>query len=361
MTIVSPLCNRFLLPDQANSSLIKNTDPLYSVGFITEENPETVHSPTLVELQNGNLLAVWNGGSREGGKDVLLYRATFNHATGQWGAVTILTSPEETGSDLKRYIRKVGNPTLVKDISGKIWLFYVTVSIGGWSGSAVNYRISLSSGADFGPAKRLVTTPFFNVSTLVRTTPILYQDGGIGLPIYHEFVGKFGELLRLDPNGTILDKIRMSWGRSTLQPSIVPLSETCAIAFFRHEGGAPKRILTSITADGGQSFRPQTEMEFPNPNASIMGLRLRDGTLLLVFNNSEVNRRNLALAQSTDQGKSWKTVHFFETSSPEDLSDTEFSYPSLIQGADDTIHLLYTWNRKRIRHIRFNPAFLRGL
>ena len=36
----------------------------------------------------------------------------------------------------------------------------------------------------------------------------------------------------------------------------------------------------------------------------------------------------------------------------------EFSYPSLTQTTPGEFHLLYTWNRAYIKHVRFNQAWL---
>ena len=33
----------------------------------------------------------------------------------------------------------------------------------------------------------------------------------------------------------------------------------------------------------------------------------------------------------------------------------EFSYPFLLQSRDGVLHLVYTWNRSRIKYARFNP------
>jgi hypothetical protein len=46
----------------------------------------------------------------------------------------------------------------------------------------------------------------------------------------------------------------------------------------------------------------------------------------------------------------------------EDLSDTqrkEFSYPYLITADGDDAHLVYTWDRKKIRHRYFPSAWLK--
>ena len=36
----------------------------------------------------------------------------------------------------------------------------------------------------------------------------------------------------------------------------------------------------------------------------------------------------------------------------------EFSYPAMIQTRDGLVHMTYTWNRKRVKHVVVNPADL---
>jgi predicted neuraminidase len=61
----------------------------------------------------------------------------------------------------------------------------------------------------------------------------------------------------------------------------------------------------------------------------------------------------LLLARSTDDGKTWKTVATLE-----DVAG-EFSYPAIIQTADGQLQVTYTWNRKHIKHLTFEPAKLK--
>jgi predicted neuraminidase len=44
----------------------------------------------------------------------------------------------------------------------------------------------------------------------------------------------------------------------------------------------------------------------------------------------------------------------------EDEPDAEFSYPAVIQAADGTVHIAYTWNRRRIKYVALDPMERRG-
>ena len=318
-----------------------------------------MHCSSLLELSDGDLLAVWYGGTEEGMSDVWLYQSVWDRETGNWSRPHPITDAARTQKELGIFVRKLGNAVLLKDAGGKLWLFYVTVSTGGWSGSAINYKTSGDAGRHWTPAKRLVTSPFLNMGTLVKAPPLLYSDGTIGLPVYHEMFGKYGALLHLSHTGSVLDMSRMNGNRASLQPSVVPLGPERAIAFLRNSRGPSRLIQRADTADGGRSWSAARSLSLPNPDSPVAGLHARDGSLLLVFNNIEVDRDNLALAKSTDGGTTWEMLYLFEDAYGEGV--TGFSYPALIQADDGVFHLLYTWNRERIKHVSFNQSWLRGL
>jgi predicted neuraminidase len=93
-----------------------------------------------------------------------------------------------------------------------------------------------------------------------------------------------------------------------------------------------------------------------------MGLRMRDGSLLLVFNNTGKKRYRLSLARSVDEGKTWSVIHDFDRYDPGAVEwPCEYSYPFIIQTRDGLLHLVYTWHRLAIKHIVFNEAWLKGL
>ena len=238
-------------------------------------------------------------------------------------------------------------------------------TVGGWSGGDINSKFSDDNGQTWSPAKRLNTAPVPHSGTLVKGTPFDYTDGTIGLPVYRSY-GRYGfpELLRLDQNGEVIGITNMSNGtRGGLQPSVVMADEQRAVAFLRFNGDEPRRILRTTTEDAGQTWTSPVKTELPNPDSAVSAIRLTDGRLLIVFNNSTVDRHILSMAISTDLGINWKVIHNFEGTENTMAydSDNEFSYPQLIQTCGGEIHLVYTWQRKRIKHIVFNEAWVKTL
>lgn len=332
--------------------------PLFETRFASSGATPSVHSATAVELSDGKIRAFWYGGSREGAQDVAIYTSVFDAERDRWSPEVVAVTRAETQTDVRRYVKKLGNPVVSRDHDGRLWLFYVSVSVGGWSGSAINLRTSEDDGETWSVARRLITSPFLNISTLVRGPAVWYADGTQGLPVYHELLGKFGEYIRLSSDGVVLDKARMSSGYSSLQPVVVPLDLARAIALMRSSGNSPRRVLSVKTGDGGSSWSALTATPLDNPDSALAALRLTTGELLIAFNDSEHDRSNLSLALSEDDGDSWELVHVFEPPTSADGASHRFAYPWLLDSTRGELHLLYTWDRNRIVHVRFNRAWL---
>lgn len=338
---------------------VQAAPPVFASGFVgTASSVPRVHAASIVETED-QLHVAWYAGSREGASDVSIWYSSFDYEAGRWSKDKKLFDRETVQKALGRYIKKLGNPVLGVDIKGNLWLYFVSVSAGGWSGSSINYSISSDEGETWSTPNRVITSPFFNVSTLVRTQPFNFPDGSIGLPIYHEFLGKFAELLRLSPEGRVLKKNRISWGMTTLQPSIVSTgvstAEESLLALMRNGGNELEGVLSSRSEDNGKTWGPLKSTGLSSFDSSVAAIRDNANRLLLVFNNSKTNRNVLSLAVSTDFGKTWRVVHDFENSKE---IHNEYSYPSLLQDKNDEYHLVYTWLRKRIKHVYFNEAWL---
>jgi predicted neuraminidase len=374
-----------------------NAAPAIRTCFVSSRQNIAVHAASLVELGDGRIRAFWFAGSREGAEDVEIRTAVFDPSQDTWSTEQGIANREGTQRALLRYVKKLGNPVAQRAPDGTLWLYYVTVSLGGWAGSSITAISSKDDGASWGPARRLVTSPFINISTLVKGTPILYSDGTMGLPVYHEFIGKFGELLRINSSGGIVDKQRLSSGKTTLQPVVLARNPQQALVLMRRSGSSPKRVIATVTDDAGQHWSMPTPTTLANPDAAISGVVLPDGKMLVVLNDIEDGRDALSLAVSADGGTSWKTLYQLEDQRgrPEDqarylkiagelakASDAsipdpaayarsaqrnkceaqscayEFSYPYMIQASNGDIHLVYTWNRSFIKHVVFTRAWL---
>ena len=385
-----------------NKNKNQNQSIEFHSDFVSSATDLFVHAASVTALKDGRLLSAWFGGSREGARDVKIYAAFYHPKLRRWGENFVLASLDGTRQALGRSIRKLGNPVVSQAADGKLWLFYVSVSLGGWAGSAINASHSVDGGDTWSAPERLITSPFTNISTLVKAAPVYYQDGSLGLPVYHEFLGKFAELLRLDQSGRVRDKIRISHGKHSLQPVMVAANSDDATILMRYAGAAPRRLLASHSSDGGQSWTPPHKTSLANPNSALSALRLGDGSILGVMNDLEDGRHRLSLMLSRDEGNNWRLLKrlegheeyqgkllarenyepliaqdFISSTGPQraglwqsyrsklnrrvckhDFCRFIYDYPFIIQSESGQFHIVYTWNKSFIKHLSFNQAWL---
>ena len=343
-------------PVKPLSSISRSSQPPVLIqGFVC--NPcgvKRVHAPSITTTVDGTVQTVWYGGTREGAKDVSIYRSIYLPKNLFWTPADVLIDRSESMEKLSRYIKKLGNPAIAID-NNRLWLFFVTVAAGGWSGSSISYLRSEDDGESWQTAGRIISSPFFNISTLVRTNPISLPKGIVAIPAYHELAGKFSEFIYLSSEGEVLDKSRISWGRTTLQPAVISLDGDILIAYMRNAATHRRKIAKATSLDNGKSWGKLHYLSLPNPDASVAALKDNQGRIIVALNNTTEGRRDMSLAVSLDNGSSRMVVHRFDYS---EKDGAEFSYPSLIQATDGTYHLVYTWHRKRIKHVSFNQAWL---
>ena len=376
--------------------------PFYSSRFASSDLEEFVHASSVTALPDGGLMAVWFAGSREGAADVQVRGARYDTETAEWGDELVLATRESTQNATQKYIRKLGNPVIALAPDNRLWLFYVSVSVGGWAGSAINAMYSDDLGKNWSPPQQLITTPFLNISTLVRNAPIFHQDGTIGLPVYHEFLGKFAEYLYISPTGDVIDKSRISRGKHSLQPTVVPMDESNAVAMLRYAGDTFHKVLASRTKDAGQTWSEPYPLDPANPNSSLAAVATPNNGLLVALNDLKDGRFRLRLMGTDSSLDFWKPlINLDESPDPEGnpfsaeayreiigdkfrlssgprremLADEflvnldqrvceetgcnfEYEYPYFIKSAEGLYHLVYSWNNTFIKHVSFNDAWL---
>ena len=325
------------------------------LGFASQD---ALHSSNVIELNNGDLLISWFAGTREGHKDVGIYTQRFSQNSQSWQPIVKVTDAKQSSIELDRYIKKVGNAVITKIEDSHLMMFYVSVSVGGWATSQINIKHSFDNGRSWEKATRLVTSPFFNISTLVRAHPIKNTHNEIWLPAYYELAKTSSLVIKIDSNNRI-----------QFTQSIPAPSETLAPVFLQNEEhdihviARPKPAgnlhSSEIMLNSKKISFHNNQLDFKNPNASIDAIVITQNLWLMAYNPLQHKRSQLGLAISVDQGKSWIHKKWIET----ELigisgRDSEYSYPSLILKQDGSIALTYTHNRTSIILNQFNLAWL---
>ena len=313
------------------------------------------HSATLAELSDGTLLAAWYAGSGEGASDVAIYLAR-RPPGGAWSEPEAIITRERFMADLRRNVISLGNPLLLADDSNRLGLLFVSIAAGRWSGSSINLVWSEDGGLTWGPTRKLTMNPLANLSALPRNPPAPLVGGGWAVPVYEEFLGKFPEILWLQPRGEDLSAAvsRVEGGVYILQASLVPLAAERAVSFFRDFRPA-KWMSASWSDDAGRTWSKPVTTELYNRDSGLCAIRLSDGDLLCAFNDvSPGKRENLRLALSNDEGRTWKTVATLA-----EEPGREFSYPYLIRGNDSMIRMVYSARQTQIVFAEFSEAWLR--
>ncbi|MGH6639509.1 MAG: sialidase family protein [Polaromonas sp.] len=370
----------------------------FDAQFVSAAPGQAVHAASIVELRDGRLRAVWFSGSREGAGDVAIRTAVMDATSLRWSEESTLFERQKIQQGLWRYVKKLGNPVIARAPDGSLCLWMVNVSLGGWAGSSITWARSTDEGATWSEPRRLVTSPFLNISTLVKGAPIALQDGQIELPVYHEFVTKFGEILRIDRHGQVVDKIRIPGSQANLQPVVLVAGPEQAQVYMR--SGHARALMASTTDDAGKTWSSTHATTWPNPDSALAGVVTQVGTQWLALNPAPRNRETLALLQTStggsfDGARPWvvessatpqarlsigdherllanelmargaseeQTQAFVAAARRQlcgaDSCSQEFSYPYLLQSRDGYIHLVYTWHRTRIKHVRFDPLQL---
>lgn len=180
---------------------------------------------------------------------------------------------------------------------------------------------------------------------------------------------------------------------------IVPAAGHCLLGFCRSRWA--DSIDMTHSEDGGRSWAEPVPTALPKNDSSIQALRLADGRLAMIFNQSRAAnaterraslydeldedaaadaeeksaaeqpprrafrgapRAPMTLALSADDGRSWPWRRNLEVgdgwcmgNDSAGRRNREDSSPSLRQTADGALHLAYTVYRQHIRNVRVTP------
>lgn len=341
------------------------------------------HASSIVECPNGDLLVCWFSGSGERtADDVQILGARKRCNSKRWSKPFLM-------ADTPNY--PDCNPCMFIDPIGRLWLVWITILNHRWEGSLLKYRrtkdyqralaprwqwsevIHISPDArfvqkisayvqhlrqwvsDYPPEVRPRLEQYLRtiqqsaqdelarrLGWMTRLSPLIIGER-IWLPLYSD--GFDCSLI------AISDDCGESWQLSepilapgAVQPALVMRRDGTLVTYMRDNGPPPNRLWMATSSDGGFTWSEPKKTNIPNPGSSLTVLALKTGEWVMVCNDTEQGRHQLAVLLSTDEGQSWRTVRYLEKDSP---NTGRYAYPAIIQAREGTIHITYSYTLER--------------
>ncbi|GAB7053638.1 exo-alpha-sialidase [Paenibacillus naphthalenovorans] len=310
------------------------------------------HASHLALLPNGDVLAAWFGGSREGADDVAIWCSRRQGES--WSAPFQLADEE----GLPHW-----NPVFHMKDNGELILFYkVGRLLKDWY---TLFKVSQDQGRTWSEPVELVAGDRGGRGP-VRNKLIVLADGTWLAPgstedgIWQAFVDrsedqgghwtKSGGIRIPDIDYSSIQAVTDSdipvseqsfAGRGVIQPALWESEPGKVHMLLRSTEGF---IYRSDSADGGRTWCDAYPTSLPNNNSGIDLVKLDNGMLVLVCNPVGVNwgpRTPLVFMVSKDNGRSWSCEFILED------EEGEFSYPAMIAQGNH-LYLTYTWKRESI-------------
>lgn len=129
-------------------------------------------------------------------------------------------------------------------------------------------------------------------------------------------------------------------GGGAIQPSLALNKDGSLTILMRDNGPPPKRLMKSISKDGGTTWSSVEDTDIPNPGTAADVVVLSSGNWALVLNDTEAGRYRLSVWLSRDEGKTWQYRKILVDGQPGSV--VRGHYPAIMQGKDGRIHICYT-------------------
>lgn len=247
------------------------------------------------------------------------------------------------------------NPVLYYAPTGELLLFYkIGPNVAGWSGWL---KRSKDNGRTWSAREALpegFLGPIKNKPELINGVLICPSSTEKnGWKVHFEYTKDWGRTWT--KSAPINDGVQFS----AIQPSILKYKNGDLQVLGRTRNTV---IYQSRSKDDGETWSPMTALDLPNNNSGTDAVTLKDGRQLLVYNHvlpdstwkkGKGPRTPLNVALSKD-GKQWMAALVLE-----DSPISQYSYPSVIQGKDGMVHIVYTWRRQKIKYVKIDPSKLK--
>lgn len=324
----------FFCTARSQSSWVKIKSRL----LFDQSSYKSFHASTIVELKPGIFAVACFAGTHEGNRDVNIIYGII-HSQGN-----VQASVAATGviNDSTRF--PCWNPVLF-EMNRRLYLFYkVGPNPREWWGE---YKTSEDYGKTWSDRTRLPQA----VLGPVRNKPLLLTDGRLLCPSSVELAsGRWKVQMEIaDPSlkNWVVIPVDNASAYDVIQPTIIREDGRLMILCRSKQG----QVIQSASNDNGTTWSPLLPGSLPNPNSGIDAVTLRDGRHLVVYNPDQpgkewYNGRSRLRVAISMNGTDWKDVYELENGTNE-----EYSYPAIIQAADGSVHITYTYNRKDIKYV----------
>jgi len=322
-----------------------SADPaILKTEFIYDTGPyPSIHATTIVETPSG-LVSAWFGGTAEKNPDVCIYVSRL--VDGKW--TESIETANGVQADGSRH--PTWNPVLFQPKDAPLMLFYkVGPSPSTWWGEL---KTSKDGGQSWSPAQKLPKGIFGPI----KNKPVQLANGDILCPTSNETDTKpsawaiyFERTSDLGRRWTRSELLHDGFKIGASQPSLLLLGGDQLQAVGRTKQG---KVFQIASEDSGKTWGEISLTDLPNPNSGTDAVTLADGRHLLIYNHTAKGRSPLNLAVS-HEGRTWEAALVFE-----EEPKKEFSYPAIIQTKDGLVHITYTWQRKKVKHVVVDPTKL---
>lgn len=326
------------------------------------------HAANLLVLENGNLLCFWFSGAGEGHSNGIVMSRLIKGSQ-HWGAAVEVDHQDA---------RSFQNPVAFQVAGGRIWLLHTSQIAGQWQTKAeVQYLTSDDGGEAWSKAKTLFSDP----GSFVRQPPIVLDEARWLLPMYYTpsrsitdgAESNYSAVKSTNDGGAHWKECGIPKSDGLVQQSIVKLPNDHFVGFFRSRFAD---FIYQSTSSDGCVWTVPLPTALPNNNSSVQATLIRDGSIVIAFNNSSAGttrdrpataaRKPLSIALSKDGGKSWPWIRDVEPGIPhleEDASKSskaeEYSYPSIVQDKTGQIYVAYTYRHKTIKVVKFREDWIK--
>ncbi len=337
----------------------------------------SVHAADLLELPDGDLLACWFAGSDEGKADISIVVSRLKAGESAWSMGKVVSDDPS---------RPEQNPSLFLTPGGEIWLVYTaqkaiapenTPYFNLQYTAEIRRQISTDNGYTWGPSQTLFSRPgsFCRQKIQILSNGRWIFGNWICFPDETRCASDISLVQISDDQGGSWRAVEIPGSAGRVHANLVETAPGEVTAFFRSRFA--DNIYMALSKDFGETFSEPVRTCLPNNNSSISAIRLRSGSLAIVYNALRFNddpsravwphqRCPVTFAISDDGGRTWPYKRIIEMGEGfvgeyNDINNRRYEYPVMMQGKDGKIHAAYSWGERRcIKYVCVDEAWIRG-